>query len=174
MNKKYLKSLYLATVRVLRKNPNITLKKDDEPLFDDLAKLLDAKNIEYYDYIHYQFNNPTKFFPGVKYICSVKAVQMYGIHQKMKNRYVTEDYATDGKDFYVNRTYKKYPLSQVEGPTHQDPNSNFALTIIESDNYNVTQDLIEDAEYTLCKFKYKEKTPPDKLVEFVKKYRKTI
>jgi len=166
----HLKNAYLSKVRGIKKNPWLQIKKEDEPLFDDLAKILDAKQMDYMDYIAFHFDNPDKFMPAGKYICSTRAVQRYEIHQKMKNKYVNDDYSIDGEDFYVNKTFKKYELKQVKDGTAQDPDAHFALTMSSSGNPE-NSELWEAAEYALCKFLYKDKTPPTELMEFVKKCR---
>lgn len=165
----HLKKTYLIAIRKLTKNDWIQISKKDMPLIEDLAKNLDLKQMEAQDYIAYHFGY-AKGYMSIKYLASPDAIRRFEVHQKMKGRYNTKEYSIDGEDFYVNSTYKRYKLDQVKSGSAQDMDANYALTMCE-ENYKVSNDLWEAAEYTYCKFLYKGKTPPIKLIKMLEECR---
>jgi hypothetical protein len=173
MDVEHLKKLYTANIRRLRNSEWIRIPKTDEPLFEILAKTLDAKQMGYDDYINYHFNN-AKTYITAKYICSPTAIMRYEVHQKMKGKYMSDNFSVSEDVFYVNKTYKAYPLSQVNSATSQDPDANFALTMAEKgEDLEFSQELWQACEYAMVKFEYKGKTQPTTLVQLTNKMRRT-
>src|SRR4030067_1199552 len=169
------KKLYMFALRKVRGNELLKAKASDGQDFKLLKDILEMRDINPLDYIQYHFRDIARFVPSAKYITSSKAIESFLVHQKLKNKYLTDDYAIDGENFYVNKTYKNYPLSQVKMGAVQDLASNHALYLAEKyseEGYvDVDKNLWEEVEYTYCKFKYKNKDLPTVFDYLLKKVR---
>jgi len=156
-----LRNIYTAYLRKTKGNQWIQISNKDKELFDDLAKTLELKEMDFHDYVDYHFNHVKYMSP--KYICSPIAIDRYDYHRKLKNRYTNDDYAIDGENFYVNSTRKMYSMDQVKDPVAEDPEANFALVMSEQENCQITRKLYEAVEYAICKFRFKSKLIPTSL-----------
>jgi hypothetical protein len=166
--------LYTEALRVLVKNEYIQEPKEGSEKWLQLEaarKLVDDMKGDYGDYVRVQFQACQHVHVVCKphHLCSTKAVERYLRFQRMKNRYNAPTYSVDGEYLIVNATNKRYPLSQVDLGTKDDPEANFASWCVSNDA--APTDIgkeIECLEYLLVKLQYKEKVPTEPMLRRLK------
>jgi hypothetical protein len=160
--------LYIAAKRAFFNRPFIReVKKDSEEYFqlEELSKKLDGISAPYDKYIRFIVHFFSKFhkFPTTKMLLADKSINAFRVHQSMKNIYVEDLYTLDGDFLIVQRTWRKYPIRQVQLPINDDA---VATKVVHSLTDKKLQ-IIEDFEYFMAKMAYKKRMLTD---AFIKAY----
>jgi hypothetical protein len=168
--------LYTTALKAATKNPWLQSPKEGSEKWQQLdaaRELVDEMKGDYGDFIRVQFAALKTFrtVPSPKHLISEKAAQRYTIHQKLKNRYNFPSYHIDGKELVVVNTGRRYPLVQVDAPTRDDPEANYAHYIARTNESGDPKKDLEALEYALVKLRYKEKIPPEPLLRKLREVR---
>lgn len=172
--------MYVSAKKAATQNPHFKAPKEGSKewnYLDRARQMVDQVEGEYGDFIRTQFSvlAKIKVIPAPHNMCTPKALERYAIYKKMKNKYIAPAYTIEGEYFTVVATGRRYPLSQVDLPIHQDPDASFGQYVADMGVVPVDKDrAIIAIEYAMAKLAYKDKVPTEKLIRARKRLKGEI